>query len=163
MPAETVENLVEETKTLIEEVEAGNPDHAAWLAIRDRVEQLAEDRTEDEVGELLSKSRRWVHDVLAWAHHDVPSPFAKPGRDRVNVKYGAKKALRDPEIRKQVIEALTPEERVEVAKAAMEPDARVNRREQKENRGPPRVATSPRARRCRVDLGEARPGGSQHP
>lgn len=112
--------LVKETKALIKEVEAGNTDHAAWVAIQDRVKLLAASRTHRQVGASLDKDATWVTKVLQWRgddHHHLP--LGGPKQDVAQSKSRAKKALRDPEIRAKVIADLKPEERAKVASEAV--------------------------------------------
>lgn len=110
--------LVEETKALIREVEAGDTDRAAWIAIQDRIKRLYEGRTQREVGELIGKHYRWVQNVLTWdAHRDVHSPHGGPVARERREKSVAKKALRNSESRKQVLADLSKDELREVEDA----------------------------------------------
>lgn len=104
--------LVKETKALIKEVEAGDTEHAAWVAIQDRVKLLAEDRTQTEVGKLLGKGRTWVNSMLTWdaPAGTTPHSAAARGTDKGD-SAKAKKVLRDPEQRKKVIAELDHETR----------------------------------------------------
>jgi hypothetical protein len=110
-----VTELVEETKALIKEVEAGDTANAAWLAIQDRVRRISDGRTQRETGRLLSKSDTWVSTVLAWDFQDpkTPTPHAGP-RGAQREASTAKKVLRDPEQRRQVIADLDHNERAEL-------------------------------------------------
>ena len=88
MPTENVVRLVEETKTLLEEVEAGNPDRAAWIAIQDRVRRICEALSSRlEASKRLGKSPSEISDEA-----------------------GARSPLRDPEKRKAVLEGLSDAE-----------------------------------------------------
>ena len=127
--------LVAETRALIEEVESGQTAHAAWVAIQDRVKRLYEGRTQAEVGELIGKKATWVGAVLAWDPGRPELPHARKGAGvERGDKAAAKKVLRDPEARSNVIESLSEEERLELAQAAMEPAMRTEGRRAKERR-----------------------------
>src|SRR5262245_16315048 len=104
--------LVKETKALIKEVEAGNTEHAAWVAIQDRVQRLKEDRSQAEVAELLGKGRSWVQQVLRWDAARAASPHgeqARPGMRESTDKAAARKVLADPKTRQEVLENLPDE------------------------------------------------------
>ncbi len=122
MSETTTEALVEETKTLIAEVESGETAHAAWLAIQDRVKRLNEGRTQVEVGKLIGRSGDWVGEIVRWEPNDRrPTPFggdfrATKNRDVV----GARSALRDPVKRKAAIEQLAKDDPDVVAAIAKE-------------------------------------------
>lgn len=120
--------LVAETKALIKEVEAGQTDRAAWIAIQDRVRELYLDeegrpfRTQVEVGELLGKKRDWISEVLAWDAEDLPTPFSHAANLRRQHldrnERGAKTALRDPTSRAKVIAELEPADLARLAREA---------------------------------------------
>ncbi len=130
--------LVTETKALIKEVESGDTAHAAWVAIQDRLQQLYDGRSQQQVADLVERPKTWVRDVLNWdvrsATHTpfaTNSPAGKRARQASN-RAAAKKMMTDPVELPAVIEKLTEEERLEVAKAAMEPAMRDERRGHKE-------------------------------
>lgn len=115
------EALVAETRALIGEVEAGETTRAAWIAIRDRLRRLGEDRTQAEVGRLLDKSRSWVKDVVDWEPGERrPTPFGGDFRATVRrEEVGARSVLRDPDRREKVLSGLDPSERTEIATTAV--------------------------------------------
>jgi len=123
--------LVKETKALIKEVEAGQPEHAAWVAIQDRVRQLhAEVGSNRKVGKLIGKGETWVRDVLRWDARDRARPFGGEAKNALryeqNERTVARKVLTDPEKRKQAIELIAkddPSVAAEIAKAAIEQTA----------------------------------------
>ena len=117
--------LVEETRALIREVESGETDRAAWIAIRDRVEELCRDRTQAEVGGLLDKPPTWVSDMIGWSPGSRSTPFGGDYRGNLpSHRAAAKRLLRDPEQREKVIAALTPEERSEVVATVIDHEPR---------------------------------------
>lgn len=116
--------LVRETKALIREVERGDTAHAAWVAVRDRVERLYEGRTQTEVGKLLGKSGKWVSDLLRWdsSSSSVESPFARdaaPGRKASVQNAEARKILEEAPIEEveKIAMKLPPERRRKVIDA----------------------------------------------
>lgn len=144
--------LVDETKALIREVEAGETAHAAWIAIRDRVQRLMESHTQPQVGALLDKSRSWVAKVLAWDVYSNTLPLQGPSQERARTKYHARQALQDPEQRREVIESLTEEDRLAIAHDAMEPEARDDRRRQKERHAHQQDKDQPHPERTHLEL-----------
>jgi hypothetical protein len=116
--------LVEETKALIDEVEAGQPEHAAWLAIQDRVQRLhAEVGSNRKVGKLIGKGETWVRDVLKWDARDRARPFGGAEKNAKRYEQQARKVLTDPAKRKAAIEEIAkadPEAIAEIAKDAIE-------------------------------------------
>lgn len=114
--------LVEETKALIKEVEAGTTDRAAWIAIQDRVKRLAKGRTQTEVGRLIGKDRRWVSELLAWVSAAADSPFsaAARGRDADRNARGARNVLVDPEQREKILTSLPDRDLDEIRETAAE-------------------------------------------
>lgn len=130
--------LVAETKVLIAEVEAGQTDRAAWIAIQDRVKLLAEGRSQREVGDLIGRSHDWVGKVLRWDGRDhVHLPQGGRGQDIAQSKSRAKKALRDPKIRAEVFKDLDSTEIEEVIETAHDTAIKRVRAKAKEHRTEP--------------------------
>lgn len=128
MPSENLDALVDETKALWAEVEAGNTDHAAWIAIQDRVRTLTQDRSQAEAARLLGRDATSVGELLRWDRRSLTpwSTDSKLGKSKqeISQRSAAKTIMRDPKQRSQVIKSLTPDEiksiAVEAVKAAPE-------------------------------------------
>lgn len=116
--------LVQETKALIKEVEAGDTDHAAWVAIQDRLKQLADGRSNREVGRLVGKSESWVQKTVTWNPYHGTLPQGGPRKLDSNERSSARKVLRDPARRQKVVESLTQDERDELRQDIYEQDER---------------------------------------
>lgn len=76
-----------------------------------------------EIGRRLGRDQKWVARLVRWstsADRDTSTPFHSPTLERARNKSEAKKALRDPDIRRRVIAELPPAELEAVREEASE-------------------------------------------
>lgn len=96
-----------------------------------------------EVARSIGKGQTWVGDLVRWytsgRHADQPSPFA--GSEYAEKKEGqaVRRALRDPDQRRQVIESLKPDEVDKLARDATDVAVERSRAQRKEHQTEPTV------------------------
>lgn len=97
-----VDRLIDETRELVDAVERGEVERAAWIAIADNL--LAIKRAEPtwgnaRIGAPFDKSGTWVQRSCAWRtkSDQAPSPFSRKGSEVQPTKddWAARKVLRD--------------------------------------------------------------------
>lgn len=108
-----------EVATMAGQIEGGESDRVAWVAIQDRVKRLSEGRTQTEVGVLVGQKKSWVSSVVNWKSAAAESPFAnkaQPARNAASDHAKAKRVLREnPE---KIVEALAEADESVIRKVA---------------------------------------------
>jgi len=125
-----VQRLVDETRELIEQVEGGLFERAAWSAIGANlvaIRNSSADMTYAKIGALVGQSTEWVRVTVTWITQSKPgrTPFSREGRpSRGDAAAAARaladpmqretsaphiaKAMEDPEVREAVAKHMTP-------------------------------------------------------
>lgn len=104
---------VAKAKDFIHIAEAGDSSQAAWIRAAQEIKLAVEQDglSQRKVAKELGRAASWVATLLGWYEHDHDhDPFGGPRQDLAQSKSRAKKALRDPELRRRVLSELPPAE-----------------------------------------------------